>query len=432
MASGGGAARGARALERLREVATAPRAELARLKEHTGLQAVGYFDSYLPEELIMAHGLIPYRVTVDGRDDSRSMEHIQGYACPAARNLLDQALRGDLTALDGVLFTRYCDSLRGVFAVWDAEKLTPYVDFVRYPTVTNTEAAVQYLAAELREVSGRMATALDAPIDDHRLIESIAACDQKRALVAELARRRATRDMALSGSDYLGVLIAATTMLPDEFAQELSALLAYPPAGEPGDALPVVLSGTTFDNLELAALIEQTGLYLIADDLSSGSRWYSVRVGETTAAPTDARAADAARPTGGAATPDVAFGAGVAAAVPGAPVLAADQPPVASAGADPWLALARAYLTKPPCSVKEPAEPRADHLISQVRGSGAGGVVFYLTRYCDSEEVEWPYLRDRLAAEGIPAVMIEGEHHSQGFEQVRTRLEAFREQIEGF
>ena len=401
-AAAGGASRGARALERLREVAVAPRAELARLREHTGLQAVGYFDSYLPEELIMAHGLIPYRVTVDGRDDSRSMEHIQGYACPAARNLLDQALRGDLTALDGVLFTRYCDSLRGVFAVWDAQRLSPYVDFVRYPTVTTTDTAARYLAAELREVSGRMAAALDAPIEDHRLIESVVACDQKRALVAELARRRATREMALSGSDYLAVLIAATTMLPDEFTQELSALMAHPPAGEPGDALPVVLSGTTFDNVELAALIEQSGLYIIADDISTGSRWYSVRVAETAAA-----AATASGPESG------------------DPAQAA-----LSLVADPWLALARAYLTKPPCSVKEPAEPRADHLISQVRGSGAHGVVFYLTRYCDSEEVEWPYLRDRLAAEGIPAVMIEGEHRSQGFEQVRTRLEAFREQIE--
>lgn len=390
----GGSSRGARALERLREVGVAPRAELARVKERTDLQAVGYFDSYLPEELIMAHGIIPYRVTVDGRDDSRSMEHIQGYACPAARNLLDQALRGDLNALDGVLFTRYCDSLRGVFAVWDAEHLSPYVDFVRYPTVTTTEAAARYLAAELREVSSRMAAALDAPIDDHRLIEAIVACDRKRALVAELARRRATREIALSGSDYLGVLIAATTMLPDEFTQELSALLAYPPAGEPGDAVPVVLSGTTFDNVELAALIEQTGLYLIADDISTGSRWYSVRVME-----------------------------------PGAGAVGSAASASAVAG-DPWLALARAYLTKPPCSVKEPAEPRADHLISQVRGSSARGVVFYLTRYCDSEEVEWPYLRDRLAAEGIPAVMVEGEHRSQGFEQVRTRLEAFREQVE--
>jgi benzoyl-CoA reductase/2-hydroxyglutaryl-CoA dehydratase subunit BcrC/BadD/HgdB len=348
----------------------------------------------------MAHGLIPYRVAVDGRDDSRSMEHIQGYACPAARNLLDQALRGDLAALDGVLFTRYCDSLRGVFAVWDAQRLSPYVDFVRYPTVTTTDTAARYLAAELREVSGRMAAALDAPIEDHRLIESIVACDQKRALVAELARRRATREMALSGSDYLAVLIAATTMLPDEFTQELSALMAHPPAGEPGDALPAVLSGTTFDNVELAALIERAGLYLIADDISTGSRWYSVRVAETAAA--------------AAAGPES-----------GGPTMAAP-----SLVADPWLALARAYLTKPPCSVKEPAEPRADHLIAQVRGSGAQGVVFYLTRYCDSEEVEWPYLRDRLAAEGIPAVMIEGEHRSQGFEQVRTRLEAFREQIE--
>src|SRR5665254_26530 len=108
-----------------------------RDRQRTGLMAMGYFDSYLPEELIMAHGIVPHRVTVSGRDAPRSHEFIQGYACPAARDLLEQALRGDLSLLDGVLFTRYCDSLRGVFAVWDSQKLSPFVDFVRYPTAVS-------------------------------------------------------------------------------------------------------------------------------------------------------------------------------------------------------------------------------------------------------------------------------------------------------
>ncbi|MHB0978958.1 MAG: 2-hydroxyacyl-CoA dehydratase subunit D [Thermoleophilia bacterium] len=381
---------GARALARFRAVAADPRAELAAIKERTGLMAVGYFDSYLPEELIMAHGLVPYRVIVEGREDVRSMEFIQGYACPASRDLLDQALRGDLNLLDGALFSRYCDSLRGVYAVWDSEKLTPYVDFVRYPTVVNTGGAVAYLAKELQEVSGRMATALDAPVDERRLLESIAACNRKRGLVAELAARRAAREPALSGADYLAVLVAATTMLPDDFTTELSALLAHPPAGEPGDAVPVVLSGVTFDNVALAAVVEAAGLYLIADDLSTGSRWYGVRVETAT----------------------LAGGEG------------------SGAYADPWEALAHAYLTRPPCSVKEPSSPRADHLLAQVRRSGARGVVFYLTRYCDSEQVEWPYIRDRLAAEGIPAFMVEGEHKSGATGALATRLEAFRERLE--
>ena len=29
-------------------------------------------------------------------------------------------------------------------------------------------------------------------------------------------------------------------------------------------------------------------------------------------------------------------------------------------------------------------------------------MVFYLTKFCDSEQAEWPYLRDRLAARGYP------------------------------
>ncbi len=381
---------GVRALARFRAVAADPRAELAAIKERTGLMAVGYFDSYLPEELIMAHGLVPYRVIVEGREDVRSMEFIQGYACPASRDLLDQALRGDLGLLDGALFSRYCDSLRGVYAVWDSEKLTPYVDFVRYPTVVNTGGAVAYLAKELQEVSGRMAKALDAPVDARRLLDSIAACNLKRGLVAELAARRASRELALAGADYLAVLVAATTMLPDDFTTELSALLAHPPAGEPGDAVPVVLSGVTFDNVALAATMEAAGLYLIADDLSTGSRWYGVRVETAT----------------------LAAGEG------------------SGAYADPWEALAHAYLTRPPCSVKEPSSPRADHLLAQVRRSGARGVVFYLTRYCDSEQVEWPFIRDRLAEEGIPAFMVEGEHKSGATGPLTTRLEAFREQLE--
>jgi benzoyl-CoA reductase/2-hydroxyglutaryl-CoA dehydratase subunit BcrC/BadD/HgdB len=80
--------------------------------------------------------------------------------------------------------------------------------------------------------------------------------------------------------------------------------------------------------------------------------------------------------------------------------------------------------------VKEPSSPRADHLLAQVRRSGARGVVFYLTRYCDSEQVEWPYIRDRLAAEGIPAFMVEGEHKSGATGALATRLEAFRERLE--
>ena len=94
------------------------------------------------------------------------------------------------------------------------------------------------------------------------------------------------------------------------------------------------------------------------------------------------------------------------------------------------MALARAYLTKPPCSVKEPSAPRADHLVAQVRAARAQGVIFYLTRFCDSEQAEWPFLRDRLDAEGIPVTLLEGEHRSAGFEAARTRLEAFREQLE--
>ena len=375
-----GPAPGATALERFRMVASDPRAEIRALKRTTGRPVVGYVDVYLPEEVLLAHGALPYRVVVDGSDEARATERIQSYACPAARNILGQALRGDLGFLDGILFTRYCDSLRGVFSVWESKRLTPYIDLVGYPTVTTTEAAVSYLAAELREVSVRLGEALGAPADERLLRRAIVACNRKRGLVADLAARRAHRTLPVMGADYLAVLVAATTMATEECVAALENLLGRPPLGEPGDAVPVVLSGVTFDNVALARAIESTGLFIVGDDLATGSRWWTVHVDEE--------------------APDL------------------------------WPALARAYLTKPPCSVKEPSAPRADHLLAQVRACAAAGVLFYLTRFCDSEEAEWPYLRDRLAEAGVPSMVIEGEQRNSGFEQLRTRLEAFREQLE--
>lgn len=382
---------GGEALARLRRVGEAPRAEARALKDRTGAPLVGYFDAYLPEEMVMAHGALPFRVTVDGRDTVRSPEFIQGYACPAARDLLDQGLRGDLDFLDGALFTRYCDSLRGVFAVWDAEGLSRFAELVRYPTVTDTQAAVDYLAAELREVSARMGEALSIPpVDDRRLVEAIDACNRKRGLVQELAARRMNGGLKVSGADYLAILNAATVMLPDAFTALLSAVMEKSSAGPPEQAglsgVPIILSGVTFDNIELARLLEGTGLDIRGDDLSTGSRWYGVHV--------------RAGMSGG------------------------------HKDADPWVELARAYLTKPPCSVKEPSSPRADHLVEQVGKAGAAGVVFYRSKFCDSEQVEWPHVRDRLEKEGIPVTLVEGEHRATGFEQARTRLEAFRERLE--
>jgi benzoyl-CoA reductase subunit C len=371
------------ALRVFREVAAAPRAAAAAIKARTGLPVVGYFDTYLPEELILAHGALPYRVTVDGRDETRAGEFIQLYACPAARSTLDQALTGDLAFLDGALFTRYCDSLRGVFAVWDSERLTPQVDFVRYPTVTGTEAAVEYLAAELKEVADRMASALGLATDARRLREAIDTCRFKRSLLRRLAAVRASGELPLMGADYLSVLVASSTMLPEDFTSGLAALLEHPPEGEPGQALRVVLSGVTFDNIELARLIEETGFYVVGDDLSTGSRWWSV-----------------------------------------------DVPHLEGSEEDLWRALARAYLNRPPCSVKEPSAPRTDHLLGQVMASGAAGVIFYLTKFCDSEQVEWPHIRRSLENKGLPVLLLEGDHRSSGFAQLRTRLEAFREQLE--
>ena len=63
-------------------------------KSKTGRKVVGYFCTYVPEEILYAAGVLPVRILGSHEPQAVTEPHIFGMFCPFCRDCLAQGLKG--------------------------------------------------------------------------------------------------------------------------------------------------------------------------------------------------------------------------------------------------------------------------------------------------------------------------------------------------
>lgn len=91
---------------------------------------MGYFETYVPEEIIYAAGMHPLRISPNDRQIAVGGSKIESFACSVSINFLDQLLNGTLSFLKGVIFSRYCDSLRAIADIWQENAGDSFYHFI--------------------------------------------------------------------------------------------------------------------------------------------------------------------------------------------------------------------------------------------------------------------------------------------------------------
>lgn len=66
-------------------------------------------------------------------------------------------------------------------------------------------------------------------------------------------------------------------------------------------------------------------------------------------------------------------------------------------------------------------------LINSVHEHHADAVLVCMMKFCDPEEFDYPIYYQELENAGIRNMMIEVDQESTAFEQIRTRLQTFKE-----
>ena len=349
-------------------------------KARTGQRVVGCFPMYVPEEVLHAAGLHPVILLGSEEQPSRVNEFLHSYLCHPVRSNLDQALKGELDYLDGLVFTDICDQAKRVGSIWGVKRPTPFLFYLMLPKRLDSPAAPAFLARELERLRQAAEDFAGKKVTAEALKQSIALYNETRSLLLRLFELRRKRPGLIGAGAVSAILDAAMTMPKEEFNPRLKKFLQ---ASERAKAKPggvrLLLAGNPCEDLEpgFATVLEELGAAVVADDLFPGNRYLF---------------------------------------------------PLVQDG-HPLEALAKAHLQVAPCPTRHhPGRDWADYLIGQARASGAQGMVILLQKFCEIHTFEYPDLKAKLAQAGIPHLMIESDH-SGATARTKTRLEAFLETI---
>lgn len=370
-------------------------------KQETGKKVYGYFCCMSPEEILYAADVLPVRITGTGEPLQHADLHVPPNSCPFARSCLDAGMRGIYDYLDGVVVPNSCDFIFSMEYFWKTlvprptkpaliagMDIKPYVHYINYPEKIIGREVLPYYLEVLRGFKQAMERSLNRKITDDDLARAIAVYNEDKAQMKRMYDLRRSDPPALSGYEAWQITYASLLMPKDEHAavlkdylDELESKQHHSPEG-----VRIYLSGSAMDsvNADIYKVIEESGGQVVSDDLCVGTRslWYPIN----------------------------------------------EEIP-------PMEAIARRSLGTacPRSTVTHPIpENRWAHIVNTTKDFNVEGAIFYVLKCCDGRLVEMPHLRDKIREEiGVPVLFLEGDYTAEGVEQMRGRVEAFIEMIEG-
>ncbi|MGA2464393.1 MAG: 2-hydroxyacyl-CoA dehydratase family protein [Thermodesulfobacteriota bacterium] len=376
------------AIAQLQELYT-ERSKRARQLHHSGKKVIGYFCCFVPDEIITAFDMVPYRIQgSQSAPIDQADAYIEPMACPFARSCFNLALNGEYDFLDGFVAPHSCDTVERMYHIWRYYKPAPFTHFINVPHMMGPSSdefyhkELEFFIKDLEKWSGKK-------LHTGKFKEAIRLYNQRRAVLRELYELRRPDPPLVSGIEITEVLVAGMGIPAAEHVELVKKFIAEAKGRSKPKAhkLPrIFLWGNEIDDIAFIKLIEESGAYVVMDDLCTGSRFFWDDVPETN---------------------------------------------------DPLDGIVSRYLhTHCPRSNMPKAETRKKDLENRygyinhfIKEWNANGVIFYIVRYCDTCELEGPDLREYLNEMKLPVLMIEDDYSTSTIGQLRTRVQAFLEMI---
>lgn len=365
------------------------RGKRAKELHDAGKKVIGYFCCFVPDEIITAFDMVPYRIQGSQSEPiDQADAYIEPMACPFARSCFNKALKGEYDFLDGFVAPHSCDTIERIYHIWHHEKPASFNHLINVPHMMGPSSdkfyrkELDYFINCLEDWSGRK-------LDPGKLKEAVALYNQRRAVLRELYELRKTNPPLVSGTEITKALVAGMGIPAAEHIELVKRFIVevkerpLPKA----EKLPrIFIWGNEIDDVAFIKLVEESGAQVVMDDLCTGTRFFWDDVPET---------------------------------------------------ADPLVGIAARYLcTHCPRSNVPQTESREKDLENRygyiknfIKTWKVDAAIFYIVRYCDTCELEGPDLREYLNSMKIPVLMIEDDYSTSTIGQLRTRVQAFLEMI---
>jgi benzoyl-CoA reductase subunit C len=371
-------------LEMQRMTTPFPRGTAVEEWKAVGRRVVGFVGLAVPEEIIHAARMLPFRVSADNdpvalREAAACMPANNG---SVARTILQLALDGRYDFLDGVVISVADEGSIRLADNWRSYARRPYMDSLSLPLKRTEEACALYVA-DLEDWRRRMSEMRGVYIVARDLRRAIVVYNRSRELMQQLYALRERERPPVTGAEMLEIVKAATRMPRERFNELLESLLAEieSTGREIRKSKRLMVIGGELQNSTWIEAAEDLDAVVVTDDLCTGTRYCLGSV-------------DTKLP--------------------------------------PLEALARYYLqARPPGPGAWPAGERFTHIFEMAGRYKVDGVISRI-RHDDSEHARNRMrLQKEMEARGIPMLELEVEYCDGRSAQLAARCGAFIDQLTG-
>jgi benzoyl-CoA reductase subunit C len=349
-------------------------------KKKTGGKVMGYFCTYVPEEILYAGDILPVRILGSHEPQDLTEPHIFGMFCPFCRDCLAQGLEGRFDYLDGLMIAQSCLHVRQAYTSWELHIPVGYSYFLCTPHHVQSPRALKYLAGELKDFKKSLEGWLGRAITDADLDRGIETMNKSRSLLRQLYDLRKQDEPPITGLDAMYAVVSSQIVNKNEHSRiledTLKSLQNVKPERRTGTRLMIV--GSEDDDTEFIQMVESLDATFVVDDHCTGSRyiWEDVN-------------------------PD----------------------------GDRLTAIADRYIRRVPCPSKDwPKRMRLPHLLKLAKEYRVEGAIIIQQKFCDPHELDIPATKKLLEENGIPTLFLEFDV-TVPVGQFRVRVEAFLEML---
>ena len=360
-----------------------------RAAREEGKKIVGVFCNFVPEELVLAAGAVPVRLCSGCQEPIATAEEVlPRNFCPAIKSSLGMLMNGSphFELADVLITPTTCDGKKKMAEVLAEHKPTWVMEV---PHTTVTQQARELWLAEMRNLKKNLEEFTGNRITKKGLRAAIELTNRRRALIRRLYEVRKRPLVPIWGRDAL----LATNLWfhddPQRWAKNMELLCdeverRTEGVGKP-DSPRILLTGSPviLPTWKLPRLIEESGGILVSDEICTGAK------------------------------------------VVWDPVYVVDW-----SMDEMIMGLADRYLMNS-CACFTPNRARIERLLQFVQQFNVTGVVYHVLMGCYIYSIEGRHIEKSLMEKGTPMLTIETDYSTEDVEQIRTRIEAFLEMIQG-
>ncbi len=351
-------------------------------KARTGGKVMGYFCTYVPEEILYAADILPVRILGSHEPHDVTEAHIFGMYCPFSRDCLAQGLKGRYDYLDGIMIAQSCLHIRQAYTSWTKHIPVDFEYYLPMPNNVQSPHATPYLTEEITQFRKALEKWIGRELTDENIQNGIDIMNENRALMHELYTYKKNDNPPVSGADTMEIAISQQMVDKREHTQALKELLAELSGGKSyskNSGTRLMVLGSENDDIAFIKMVESVNGTVVADDHCIGTRyfWNNVKPNENLVE-----------------------------------------------------SIATRYIERPACPSKDWIDrTRIPHILSMAKEFDVKGAIVIQQKFCDPHELDIPAITKALQANDIKTLFLEFDV-TVPIGQFKIRVEAFLEMLQ--